>query len=182
MPANAPYSHKYVAALTEVLLIEGGYSNDQDDPGGETMYGIARAYWPQYWKDGRPTRETAARFYLKEFWTPLKCEQIRDGAVAYELFESSINLGMSTGVLIAQNACIVLGEDVLDDGAMGRETLGALNRLIDAPDGREDLVIAVNGLQLGYYIARSRQSPKAKKYLKGWRKRCMSRVTLAKFR
>ena len=35
-------------AFTALELIEGGYSNDPQDPGGETMYGItarlARAY------------------------------------------------------------------------------------------------------------------------------------------
>jgi len=33
-------------AVTHVLLHEGGYSNDPNDPGGETQYGISKRAYP----------------------------------------------------------------------------------------------------------------------------------------
>ncbi len=53
---------------------EGFKSDDPDDPGGETVYGIARTFhrdisWP-------PTWTQAKEIYLKEYWIAGGCDKL----------------------------------------------------------------------------------------------------------
>lgn len=52
---------------------EGFRSNDREDPGGDTVFGIARSYYPnlQPWP---PTWEQAKAIYLKDYWTKNGCD------------------------------------------------------------------------------------------------------------
>jgi lysozyme family protein len=165
------YSKRFEQAFTHIIAIEGGYVNDPDDPGGETIYGIARNYWPQYWRKGTPTVDMAKVFYATQFWGPLRCEEYASDPVALEIFDTSVNLGITTGVEVAQNACIVLGQDIAADGRLGPVTVGAINA--ETKKSERELLLVLNGIQLGYYISQARKSKRAKKYLNGWRKRCL---------
>jgi lysozyme family protein len=69
--------------------LEGGYSNDPRDPGGETNYGISKRYHPG--EDIKNmTVERAKEIYLNEYWIAAGC----DGH-AYPmdvcLFDSAVN-------------------------------------------------------------------------------------------
>ena len=54
---------------------EGFKSNDPDDPGGETVYGIARKYHP-YLDPWPPTWEQAKAVYLSEYWIKNGCDEL----------------------------------------------------------------------------------------------------------
>ncbi|HYC54612.1 MAG TPA: glycosyl hydrolase 108 family protein, partial [Candidatus Binatia bacterium] len=96
------------ASLKKLRPIEGLYSHDPRDVGAETVHGIARRFWPDW--DGwlivdrlrsRPDfprclalgaaaeqlELAVSRFYRKEFWTPIAGDELRDQAIADELFE-----------------------------------------------------------------------------------------------
>lgn len=101
---------------------EGGYSNDANDSGGETMYGvtIAVARANGYQGDMRELPlETAKQIYQAKYWTPVRCDELPD-AVRYEVFDMAVNMGTSTAAKVLQRA---LG--VADDGVIGPATLAA---------------------------------------------------------
>lgn len=112
----------FLAAFELLIKHEGGYVNDPQDPGGETIYGISRRAHPEAWRQGQPTLEEAQAIYLRDYWRPLRCNEI-PAAVAVFLFDTGVNTGNRRAIQFLQRA---LG--VKDDGIIGPITLGAANR------------------------------------------------------
>jgi lysozyme family protein len=82
----------FAEAITFVLSHEGGYSNDPDDPGGETRWGIDKRSHPN--EDIlNLTVDRAKEIYLEEYWTPIAdtlpfpCDVIA--------FDTAVNQGMT---------------------------------------------------------------------------------------
>lgn len=127
-------------ALEATLGHEGFYSNDSQDTGGETLFGIARSMNPKWegWRivdslrqeDGFPECmrynseliELRDEFYTKAFWNPMRGDEIINQDVASDLFDSSVNMGISQGIILCQRA---LG--VPETGKMDNSTLNTLN-------------------------------------------------------
>lgn len=149
------YTEDYREILNRVLNIEGKPTNYKWDPGGETAFGISRVYWPQYWKDGPPTKERATEFYWVEFWLALKLPQIKYQPLRFEMFDAAVNCGIGNGVKFAVSAYNLLRprdwpESIL---AMRPETIDGLNRMADKyPDA---LMAGCNYFQAKYYEGRS---------------------------
>ena len=81
------------AALKFVLAKEGGYSNDPNDPGGETKFGICKKSHPE--EDiANMTPERAGEIYLEEYWIPAGCDDIEvpDDIV---VFDCAVNQGVA---------------------------------------------------------------------------------------
>lgn len=99
-----------------VLAEEGVFSNDPNDPGGETWYGIARAFHPNIsWP---PTVEQAIEIYRHEYWQPVMADDLPpplDIAVA----DCAVNQGVPVAIRILQQT---IGAPV--DGEIGPRTLG----------------------------------------------------------
>lgn len=107
----------FPAAVSIVLGEEGVLSDDVQDPGGETYFGIARAShraipWP-------PTRDQAIAIYRKEFWDANLCGTM-PWAWALAIFDCAVNQG-SSAVRWAQAAL-----KVSIDGVPGPTTLAAM--------------------------------------------------------
>lgn len=116
-------------AFTELVGIEGRYSDSEQDPGnwtggavgaGElrgTMYGISARAYPDV--DIRSlTLEKAKAIYFTDYWSRLRCEALPD-AVAVALFKQAVNLGVVGATKILQRA---LRTEV--DGVLGQLTVG----------------------------------------------------------
>jgi lysozyme family protein len=76
---------------------EGYKSDDPDDPGGRTIWGISARYFPEVVKElwDLPKEESLARakeFYLKEFWLKNHCDTLEE-QLAIAVFDSAINPG-----------------------------------------------------------------------------------------
>lgn len=88
----------YDSAFHLLLELEGYYSNDADDTGGETMYGITKNNFPQEYayisslKTKQEKLTFAKNFYLKNFWTALDCDNLPD---KYDIV--AFQLGVNTG-------------------------------------------------------------------------------------
>jgi hypothetical protein len=59
-------------AFALTIGLEGKPSNDPQDPGGFTMWGLAKKYHPEITRD--TTIEYAKEVYLKQYWIPQKCD------------------------------------------------------------------------------------------------------------
>jgi hypothetical protein len=70
----------------------GGYTNDPDDPGGETKYGICKRYHPN--EDIKNmTPERAAQIYTAEYWDSVHCDDL-DWPLNVVVFDSMVNPGV----------------------------------------------------------------------------------------
>jgi len=83
-------------AINFVLKWEGGYTNDKDDPGGETKYGISKRSYPDL--DIKSlTLGKAKEIYKRNYWDKLNCDNLK-----YPLdviaFDTAVNMGISTAV------------------------------------------------------------------------------------
>lgn len=79
-------------AVEQVLVHEGGYSNDPQDPGGETNFGISKNAHPEAWADGRVTREEAIAIYRKDYWDRNRLDE-QPADVARVMFDIVVNQG-----------------------------------------------------------------------------------------
>lgn len=119
-------------ALKKVLAYEGGYANDKDDAGGETYKGIARRFHSNsiMWKEidkikssikGNTSSDMSRiktinkllenndivtkeveKIYKKEYWDTLHLDEMRSEKIAYQLFETAVNMGVSAAIKLAQ--------------------------------------------------------------------------------
>ena len=151
------------------LLIgnEGGYVNNQKDPGGETNWGITKtvAVANGYAGDMRTMpKETAKGIYKKMYWDRLQCDQL-PFVVAFQLFDAGVNHGNSQAVKFLQRAL-----SVADDGVIGAKTIAAVSKLEDL-----QIVMLFNAERIEFYAALKTFST----FGKGWVRRVASNLKLA---
>jgi len=82
----------FEVAVDFVLAREGGYSNDSDDPGGETKYGISKRAHPNV-DIANLTIEGAVSIYFHEYWKPL--EHIEPSSMRFLVFDSGVQHGVA---------------------------------------------------------------------------------------
>lgn len=154
--------------------IEGGYSNNPLDRGGETIFGIARNRWPDWegWAlvdafkqvAGFPENaenspeliDMSVRFYKANFWDALRLDEVRSQVVADEIYDTHVNTGRA--VIFLQEALnyigrkVLAGEQLKVDGNIGSKTLAALHKYIKSDYYRAlRLVKEMDFLQHLYY-------------------------------
>ena len=90
-------SLRFETALQFTLKWEGGLSNDKDDPGGKTNYGITQETFNRYFP-GRDVSTIslpeAATIYRNGYWVASGCESLPI-ALAVVVFDSAVNCGVS---------------------------------------------------------------------------------------
>jgi len=179
-------------AFVSTMLEEGGYSFDRMDPGGETYMGISRVYWPgwdgwciidRYSEEGivpefakRSLESLVFHFYRANFWNRMQGEKVAQISpeVAYELFDTAVNLDVPDAVkflqiaLNMQNQFGYIYPELLTDGLLGPKTLGVLERYLatqpgDPAQNEKILLNCMNGEQYICYKGNPRHP-----YFRGW--------------
>lgn len=150
----------------------GGYTDDPDDPGGKTIWGIteATARDHSYTGDMRDMpRETAERIYSAGFWRPIRGGELAalSHPLAAEVADTAVNCGPGRAgrwlqqALNALNNDAELYPDITVDGAIGPATLQAVRSYLRVREARI-LVRALDCLQGAYYLEGR------EKYIYGW--------------
>lgn len=102
---------------------EGGYSNNPNDPGGETMYGVtervARAHGYVGAMKDLPL-DLAKQIAKTEYWDKYLCDQF-DGNIAFQVFDAAYN-GGHPAQWLQQAAGVSI------DGVIGAETISAIRK------------------------------------------------------
>ena len=120
-------------AFERVLGHEAGYSNDPNDPGGETKYGISKRSYPNLIiKD--LTEENAKDIYLHDFWNRINADKL-PSSIAFQVFDFAVNSGIETAIRYLQKSI-----NVADDGYWGPVSQAAIDKLSE-PDISDTIMI-----------------------------------------
>jgi lysozyme family protein len=102
-------------------------------------------------------------------------------ALALEMFDTSVNMGVGRAVKFMQISLNCLNRnqtiymDMVEDGAYGKTTQRNLNAYLTG-DSEVLLVKMINVLQGNHYIKYMKKSPTQEKYARGW----FNRVSISK--
>lgn len=167
--------------INNVIGREGGYTNNPDDRGSETIWGItvavARAYG--YAGDMREMpRATAFLIYQQRYWTEPKFNQVAqlNQTIAEELLDTGVNMGQATAVRFLQRALNVLNNrakswpDVVVDGVLGPLTLTCLKTYLDdrGEYGVTVLMRMLNAQQTVRYMEIAERDKAQEEFMYGW--------------
>ena len=162
-------------AVGIVLSHEGGYSNDPDDPGGETNFGITQKdlidyshkfnYFPRDVED--LTRVEAEYFYRLVWWDANHYDAINSIIVATKIFDTAVNVGAVEAHKIAQRSCNYCGYNIDVDGQLGSITIRTINE-ISAHGIESYFMRKLCAEQTAYYDELIKKNPDLKEFEKGW--------------
>lgn len=109
--------------IKKILMNEGGskYTNDPNDSGGETKYGISKKAFPNV-DIKNLTEDQAISIYKKLYYDPCKLDLINDELLALHIFDFGVTSGIKRAVKAIQ---LIVEEDA--DGIMGPKTIDKIN-------------------------------------------------------
>lgn len=161
-------------AVSVVLKHEGFFSNDPDDPGGATKYGISLRYLKKSGKgdfdnDGdvdiddikKMSIEDAKRLYKKDWWDKYRYKNISSLFIATKVLDLSVNMGAHQAHQLLQRAVWAVDKkaySIKDDGILGDITLSKVDTLNDYV-----LLPAFRAEAAGFYRSLNRT-----KFIRGW--------------
>jgi lysozyme family protein len=164
-------------AIEQTLQWEGGWVNNPADPGGATLFGIARNRHPEWdgWSRVDELKQqslnpagvlnaddnlktSAIEFYRKNFWD---YDCLESQAIANKVFDLGVNSGKSHAVKFLQQAA---GATV--DGIFGPGTCVAANACNSAV-----LIEKIRCMALVYYKALIAANPSLQRFWNGWSRR-----------
>ncbi len=173
---------EFKKAYEKMLIHEGGYVNDPDDPGGETYKGVSRKIHSKWdgWmivdtlkiQSGFPAnlekdaglQQMIEDFYQTMFWDSIRGDKIESQLIAESIFDFGVNAGIRTSVILAQMAV-----DAAADGIIGPKTLAALNS-----SDEEKFLAEFTIAKIARYINIVKKRPASKKYFYGWVRRALN--------
>lgn len=167
--------------LDELLGKEGGYVNNPNDSGGETIWGITVAVAREFGYKGSMrdmSRDQAKAIYVAKYWEAPRFNLVASmsQAIAEELFDTGVNCGVATASEMLQRALNVFNNqgtiyaDISTDGRIGQATLGALSKYLAkrGAEGQVVLLKALNCLQGERYINLAERRQKDESFVYGW--------------
>lgn len=167
--------------INGVIDREGGYVRHPADRGGATRWGITEAVARAngYAGDMRHfAREAAAVIYRRIYWQRPRIDDVaqRAPSIAAELFDTGVNMGPAVAVAFLQRALNALNRgardypDILLDGRIGPQTLGALDGFLATRGAAGETVLlkALEALQGERYVSLAERRPANEAFLYGW--------------
>ena len=134
-------------------------TNDPDDKGGRTKYGISEKSNPEAWADDQVTKDEAQEIYARKYITGPGFDKVVD----YHLRAQLVDFGVTSGPMIA----IMKLQEVLGaggvDGILGPITLGTL--AMQHPEAVSTRLVAARIRMICKIVKRD---PSQLKYLAGW--------------
>ncbi len=176
----------FTLAIPVILNHEGGsaFTDDPNDPGGATKYGISLLFLSDHLADGdinhdgvvdvkdiQAMSETQAIFLYKKFWWDRNnYNAIQSQTIATKVFDTAVNMGSIPANKILQRAVNnVTGTKLVVDGAIGPSSLTAIN---NTPVEKKLLVVLdFCNQQWAYYQQLIARNAKLAKYANGWKNR-----------
>ena len=125
---------KFESVIPITLEFEGGYSNNPNDKGGETKYGITKIFYDTYKNEVRDiapnikslTLDDAKKLY-KAHWDRYNLGYVREKSKALLINDYIINSGVKGVIKRMQNNLQKRGYNTTINGRMDQKTLEAIN-------------------------------------------------------
>ena len=165
-------------AVQKTLGKEGVFSNNPNDRGKKTKYGITEKLLISCQNKGLISKLTkiedltvpqAIVIYRSEFWNALKLDLVPSQVIAEEIFDTAVNTGPDEAARIVQKSVNYLGSKVKVDGKLGPITIGEVNRWVKKDEVA--LFKVLNGYQFLHYESLVRNDPTQLDFARGWMKR-----------
>lgn len=169
------YPDIFLRAFAYLMNNEGYYSDDPNDAGGKTKYGISERFLRNSFKNGSlnvdlnndgkiddkdiyvMNVEHAKHIYYLEFWK--RVEKIKHPELSIKVFDTAVNIGAKKAIKILQQ---IVG--TIQDGIIGDQTISA----IESQNANKILQDYCNEQALYYYKVAFYNKPRSDKFLKGW--------------
>jgi lysozyme family protein len=151
--------------IAGTLAHEGGdtVTDDKDDTGGLTKYGISQQSYPDVDIKGL-TEAMAKTIYKRDYWDRVKADAIDNQAMANSIFDCAVNMGVSRAAKLAQE---VAGASI--DGKIGSQSLGKLNNI-----DPEIFDLKYRLAKIRFYAGLCNKKSSQKKFLLGWINRTLA--------
>lgn len=162
--------------INDIIDAEGGYVNDPQDPGGETIYGITKKVAREnFYMDEMEhmPRSFAEHIYRKHYITDPKFDLLLPYSelIAAEVIDTGVNCGQKTAARFLQETLNLFNNDTKYypdlnvDGLIGNATASALSSFLDKrkDEGEKILHFTLNCRQVSYYASLNME-----KYIYGW--------------
>jgi lysozyme family protein len=163
---------RFTKALNDVLVYEGGYSNNPNDKGGETNKGIIQSVYNAYRTSKKLpiqsvknlSNDELREIYYKNYWLAGSCDKMPP-LLAPVHFDTCVNCG-----LVQANKFLQRALGVVDDGIIGPKTLASIQGL--GFKGMEDVLFQYMDKRTNFYIDLAIKDNTQLVFLKGWLSRC----------
>jgi len=158
----------FAEALELVLKFEGGYTNNPNDSGGPTNYGITQSVFDSFRKERgqlpysvkKITKLEVSAIYFQLYWLKGKCDKM-EPEVAIFHFDTCVNLGVRQANKLLQR-CI----GAKDDGLIGDITLQQMKQYQE-----DEIIIKYIKLRKEFYEKIVLKNSKLNVFLNGWMNR-----------
>lgn len=166
--------------IDNVIKIEGDYSNDANDRGGATKYGITEtvARANGYVGDMKDMPISLARtIFMNRYVIVPSFHRVANvsEAIGRELVDTGINMGPGRAAEFLQRwlngfSDGVHYQELFVDGRIGDGSIGALRAFLDwrGAKGETVMVEALNSLQGTQYLDIAERDHSQRKFLYGW--------------
>ena len=144
------------------------YTDDPNDAGGETKYGVSKAAFPDV-DIANLTYDLAAQIWLDNFWTPNRVGEIVNQELANKLLNMIGNSNPRVVVRQFQTAINICGGSLNVDGLIGTATIDTANSC-----NYRWLLSVFKNIRIEYYIELVDRDPNKIRYLKGWVARALT--------
>lgn len=158
-------------ALNYLLEEEGGWSDNKNDHGGKTMYGVTQGTYDQWRRQKkRPaqsvrliTKDEARELYEEMYWRTSGCHLL-PWPISYITFDGAVNSGPARSLKWSQ-----AGLGVSADGKIGPATVRAAVASVESGDAQK--ILAVVDQRLQFLVSLVKRSPDQTTFLLGWMRR-----------
>ena len=151
--------------LDYIFEVEGGFTDDENDRGGKTTWGITEEEAREFGYTGdmrNLTKDFAKNIYLKKYYLGNKLDKIIDDRVALSIFDWAVNSG-GRGIKKSQIVANKFGANLVIDGIIGNKTLEAINAIDPKMFLKE-----YHELQRAFYKNLASKDSTQEDFLKGW--------------
>ena len=157
--------NRFKKFLDYIFEVEGGFTDDENDRGGKTTWGITEEEAREFGYTGdmqNLTKDFAKNIYFKKYYLGNKLDKILNDKVALSIFDWTVNSG-GKGIKKAQIVANKFGANLIIDGIIGKKTLEAINSI-----NPEAFLKEYHEMQRTFYKNLAARDDSQEGFLKGW--------------
>lgn len=170
--------NNFEESFKHLVVIEGGYSDNENDTGGKTNFGITEKVARENGFTGKMkdlTIDNAKSIYKAKYWASNYCDKIAEVSpeLAHEIFDTSVNMGTKRAAKFLQRAlnCMNRSEVIRSlkvDGWLGAKTLENLFNIVKSDNDKAVIYRLCNGQQIMKYMEICEKNESQKTFIRGW--------------